>query len=556
MRDVEGGRWVRDGLAVLAPVLVVFVLPALQLSRRNLEVLGLQASMFRWLAVGAVVLLMLGTALARLRHRHRAIELAFLFYLALAPFCLLYIAAGSWVTRDVAAIAAIVLTFAAVVSVFPRRSAREAVLLGTSIFGVGLLVLALIEANTLRSTNKRLKNRERRTAQREAPLFTGSARDESRPDVYHVVFDEFQTDYFELATRPEQRAALGGFVFFPDATTPWGRTDMALGATFSGEPYLYEGEPIDYILRAFLGDRSLLSRLGDHGYHTTGLLHQVYPTVSTTPLDRTLQHIRYGDFGGSTDQAQLFTALWMEGNLPESIVERLVPPNRLDMLRAQTLLPASYGYYSVLSLRRYLADESTWASNAPRYVFIHMIVPHEPIALDEDCSESESEDLTIEGQARCAVNLLIELVETLKREGRFDDSLIIAHGDHGSRYARHGRTLVPIGSETRQDWQEARSRPLLLVKPAGGNASMPLCEDPRPADLYDIYPTILAAAGLERGKFAIGSSLTQAAPADRSRDYHFYKKDPDDDRLIDGDIAHYRVTSDGLIFDRNIPIRR
>jgi hypothetical protein len=556
MKDREGGHWVRDGFALLAPILVVFVLPALDLGKRNLEVLGLHLSMFKGLAVLALSVLALAVLLARFRSVNPAIEFVYLLYLSWAPLWLVNIAAGEWLGRDVA-LGAMVLC-SVLCAAFVRRNprARDALVLGVAVFGAGLVVMAIIQANSIRSTAAILEARVRRQITESSPAPSSDVDHAGLPDIYHLVFDEFQTDLFEVSVQPDQLRALGGFVFYPETTTPYGRTDMALGATFSGEPFDYAGEPYDYIFQAFNGDRSLLSALKSHGYHTTGLLHQIYPTESKSAFDRTHQHILYGDFGASADQSELFTSLWIVASLPESIVEALVPAERLDMLRSQTLLPATYGYYSVLSLRRYLDEHSTWRSNAPRYVFVHMIVPHQPIALDEDCEERQSDSLTIEGQSRCAIDLILEFAEVLKREGRFENSLIVAHGDHGAHYDVSGEKAVAIRDERTPEWQRARSRPVLLIKPVGASDSVPFRDDPRKADLYDIYPTILEAAGIDPGSHAIGYPLTRSDPPDRERHYHFYRKDPYQPRVVEGNLARYLITPEGPVFERLVPIER
>lgn len=556
MTDREGGRVTREGFAVLAPLFVIFVLPALRLSRNNLEILGLHLSQFSELATLAAPILLVAIGAARLRHAFRSADLVYTFYLLLAPLWLAYGFASRWVGREEAFVGMLGLAVIGASGVIRNPRARDGLTFGSAVFGMGMLGLVLIEANTLRSTLAHVESRERRLIESEAARLRERAGDASLPDVYHVVFDEFQTDLFEVVATSNQRNALGGFFLFPDTTTPYGRTDMALGATFSGEPYDYSGEPYDWIWRAFNGERSLLTKLKESGYQTTGLLHQVYPVESASPFDLTLLQERYAANARRADNGDLFLSLWMVASLPDTIVDRVVPPTRLDPLKSQTLLPASYGYLSVRSLRRYLNDESTWLAHAHRYVFIHIIVPHLPVALDEGCEESESDAATIEGQTACAIRLLIELVDALKREGRYESSLIVAHGDHGSQYSTEGGSLVLLRSESKLEWQRARSRPLLLVKPAGAGASVPLRDDPRPADLYDILPTILEAAGIAPDLEAIGHSLTQPAPPPRPRDYHFYEKDPDPLRLVDGTITHYWITPDGPVFDREISIER
>jgi hypothetical protein len=557
----KGAEVGREGLALLAPILVMFILPALDLSERNLKILGLHPSMFKWLAVIASVVLVSGALAAWLGRRYRSFGIVHAFYLLLAPLWTAQVALTRWISRDVAFAGMVVLAVFLAIRIARDQRTRRTLALGVAAFSGGLILMAFHDVDSLRSEVDELEAEYRLAIEtNQEPTTDLDGAGVGLPDVYHLVFDEFQTELFEAAITPDRLEKLGGFVFYPEATTPFGRTDMALGATFSGKPFDFVGEPHDYIERAFHGEQSLLGRLKSRGYHTTALLHQVYPTMSHSAFDRTHQHIRYADAGESADQSELFLSLWLTSSLPDSIAELVVPQKRLEELRSQTLLPATYGYLSVLSLRRYLNDESTWRSTVPRYVFVHMIVPHLPLALDENCEERPVDSVTIEEQTGCAISLVIELVDVLKREGRFERSLIVVHADHGAQYSFDGTSLVLWRSMQKPQWHWGRSRPLVLVKPVGVAGDQAFREDDRPMDLYDIYPTVLDSTsglgGRSESVGGIGRSLLEPDGPPRARHYHFYRKDPDQWRIIDGDIARYDITPDGLSFDRNVRINR
>src|SRR3990170_3144512 len=60
---------------------------------------------------------------------------------------------------------------------------------------------------------------------------------EGPPNVYLLIFDEYQTDMFDLTLTPEVKAALGGFTYYPENTTLFGRTMMSIPSMFTGLTY-------------------------------------------------------------------------------------------------------------------------------------------------------------------------------------------------------------------------------------------------------------------------------------------------------------------------------
>jgi len=547
----------REFLALLAPVLVVVVLPPLDLLTRNHEVLGLRLSMLTSLSVIGLAAFAVGAVFACLRSRHRLLGFCHTLFLLIAPGWIIYISAASYFGKGrVFPAMLIVIPAVAVAMTRSRRGLQEYLLQGCAIFSILLAVLGTVNTiHLLEAVN------EQAEADRQAVVSNEPDRDQLNaatvglPDIYHVIFDEFQTDMFEAALTDEDREDLGGFTFFPSASTPWGRTEMALGAILSGRPYVYKGEPYEYVHDGFHGPQSLITQLKEQGYYTKGLIHGVYPRNSTSPFHSTFIHKTYANVSGDGESSDLFFAVWLVASFPQYVVERILPPLRLDQMNSQTLLPASDPFMSVLSLRRFVREDLVPRHDGPQYLFIHLIVPHFPLVLDEHCNFRQDNSVTAEMQSTCAISLIVELIDSLKRTGRFESSLIFIHGDHGSSYSHDGTSLVRW-KRNDPEWHKARSRPLLLVKPAGVPDSLPFRIDRRQTDLYDIYPTILSAVGAdaaERG--LIGQSLFHAEPQDRVRHYHFYQKEHTR-RMIDGDILRYVVTPDGLEFDKKVPIAR
>lgn len=97
---------------------------------------------------------------------------------------------------------------------------------------------------------------------------------------------------------------------------------------------------------------------------------------------------------------------------------------------------------------------------------LHLLLPHDPYALDERCSirdlpwrenghDSDTFEMNSERERRssyplylqqvqCVHGLLQELFESLKEAGIFDRAHIVVHGDHGSRIATHNLRERPL----------------------------------------------------------------------------------------------------------------
>jgi hypothetical protein len=190
-----------------------------------------------------------------------------------------------------------------------------------------------------------------------------------------------------------------------------------------------------------------------------------------------------------------------------------------------------------------------------RYSLVHLILPHFPYVLSADCGYEAGSETTPAAQAECAADLMVRLVEELRALDRFDDSTIVLMGDHGARFERtEDGALVQVPSDFfGERWSDARSRSLLLVKPAGVDSTEDLVVSDYPARLTDVMPTVFDSLGLP---FEVGegrtSLLADKLPERRERYYHFYAKG--DDGLPDGEIARFVISDGELTSDTIITV--
>lgn len=203
---------------------------------------------------------------------------------------------------------------------------------------------------------------------------------------------------------------------------------------------------------------------------------------------------------------------------------------------------------------------------------MHLIVPHGPYILDEDCSYLP--DMPPGGayravfrQHKCAVHVIGRLAERLEELGRLDSSLIIVHSDHGAVW--HPIELdklldrpvspstvrrVAVDEEDSALWPsdviEVRASALLLMRvpsEAGGGTA------PKVVQTIDLAPTILRAFGLPTEGYA--GTAVQDASSEHDRPVVFFANNIQPDRSRPAVFSEYRRQNGRWLFYRNIKTR-
>lgn len=367
------------------------------------------------------------------------------------------------------------------------------------------------------------------------------------PNIYHILLDEYQTDMFLQTLNENVEAELAGFHFYPEATTLFGRTGMSLPSIFTGRPYDFATPQIDYQQSAFNSDRSFLYWLRRAGYRVSAYLHPVYdfdqPLFEYVTYHKDIKHLAADRY------MQVFKQLWIYSTFPSGIAAAMLGNEYMEQQKNQNILDPVAPVMSLNTMRRLLREEGK-LGNHGRYLFAHLILPHFPYVLRDDCSYSEEFTSTSPvSQSRCATRLIIDLVRTLKKLHRFSDSLIIVQSDHGARFAVEKNRLVNIESfgTYSPEWSRARSRTLLLIKPNGvSEKNKPFVVSNTPTTLLDIAPTLVNALKLKTKMRMSGIDLfgSDAQVENRTRYYHFFdKKTPFG---ITDEITRYRIDGNEL----------
>jgi len=155
---------------------------------------------------------------------------------------------------------------------------------------------------------------------------------------------------------------------------------------------------------------------------------------------------------------------------------------------------------SLSMIEKLIGDESSRSSKG-EYVYAHFMIPHPPYVFDENCNfigkqsnniQTKIGKVNLIKQNCCAANQMVKILKHLKKERKFESSLIIIQADHG---------------------ELKRTNALLLVKKPG-SPDFPLKTSQYFTHFLDVAPTILDAAGFESDHLN-GRSLLSSELSDR-----------------------------------------
>jgi hypothetical protein len=376
-------------------------------------------------------------------------------------------------------------------------------------------------------------------------------RDVELPNIYHLMFDEFQTEMFTVNLNDNLRKKLSGFTFYSDTTTVYGRTGMSIPSVFLGRAYDMNSPQVDYKKAAFNEGTSLLSQLKQAGYTTNAYLHGVFKFRKAL-FDKIILHKELSDYntGFLSDS---FIMLWIYSLFPSQVSNFLIGADQVEQFALQNQLDHNSHIMSYRSFR-YMLDQESLLSSRNRYTYSHLLIPHFPYVFSPECEYlGKEKGASPKDQASCGIKLILDLIDELKLLGRYKESLIVIQSDHGARFKLDKNNLVDLKSKGyfSVEWSRARSRSLLLIKPVGQGTEEKLRISNRPAQLTDIAPTILADLGFTKPANMTGENLLMEPDENqpRVRDYYFYAKKGK--RGWTDEMAHYeiegnRITNMGL----------
>ena len=342
-----------------------------------------------------------------------------------------------------------------------------------------------------------------------------------RPNIYHVLFDGYQSDVFSHLLGTKLEEVLEGFVFFPKNTASASTTYISVSSVFLGQPWDHNVPPREYRQKAFNSKHSLLHGLKTSGYETTGYLHR-----NAKPELSLFDNVYYNHNAAKTALigGYQFYWVWLYRYVPRPLVKQILGDQLFQRVAIGKLAPNSYVLASKYAFDAFLARELS-LGDWNRYTFLHLILPHPPFLLNSECGPQAGAD-PIE-QFRCANTMIRKLIQTLKKLARFKESLVLIHADHGLGFEFEGGKLRELPRDPRSvEWSHLFSKALLLWKPPGQGAEGEVYISDAETTLLDIKTTVLESVGTSPSA-SEGVSLLRAKHCGTPRRRYFHSLNAD-----------------------------
>jgi hypothetical protein len=258
-------------------------------------------------------------------------------------------------------------------------------------------------------------------------------------NVLVVLLDSLQSDVFESILEKDRalQEKFEGFTFHPNTVGAAPTTYLSMPTIHSGLTFDPATRLSDFFQRA-VGEQSFLSKLIDNGYD--GLL--VNPITTVCPRDVRCETAK-ALLGGDP------TALRMEAaRVFDLTIFRIAP---LAFKRATYNDGAwltqkwLFGETSVQravegnDLLREMVSSVAVSSPKPTVKFLHLFSTHPPYVINDACmylgKEQPINRDVAESQAHCALRNLGSLLDRMKSEEVYDNTVLVVMSDHGSVYS-------------------------------------------------------------------------------------------------------------------------
>ena len=318
----------------------------------------------------------------------------------------------------------------------------------------------------------------------------------TRQNVLHIVLDGFQSDLFDEILAEERQTldrSMSGAVFFANHTGAFPTTITSIPAMLTGRVYRNE-RSLQAYTRDIFREGSLFKSLRAGGYRVDSVTEMHHDKDSATNYYRLPRpYVSYEDY-------TQFTA-WQLADL--SLFRHAPHVLRPAIYNEQSWrLQTMFGPGDTRTRRHHpvngavvlnaFARRLRPATDEPLYKYIHVGIPHQPIAVNGDCEFTgivRSTRESYKAQARCAVMRTAAVLDRLKEIGVYDNTFVVISSDHGigfpaPQFASNRPT--PAGPLSRL---AAKAMALLVVKPL--NSHGPVRVSRAPSMITDIPATVL-----------------------------------------------------------------
>lgn len=398
-------------------------------------------------------------------------------------------------------------------------------------------------------------------------------------NVYHIILDGFQTEMFEYLIKRYPNYSFNNFTFYPNFKSEFMYTDQSFPALFWGTDNKSIWNHSLHVWSEEFWKNGWCKKISENNVRVS-----IYRFRDWQP-DCAKHEVRMGfnkkfekyllrndanfrDISIKSVSNYIVIDLVFKRILPYSWVYLLDKLNArvsgikdIDMQQGnygfsltkffkiyptETFGPTDYSFHSYVNFKQMELDEESRLSEG-EYVFTHLIIPHGPYLFSATGGLLDGDTSGVNGyyeQAKFSLNLVKSFIEKLKKLGRYDNSLIIIHADHGWGYSSHIfnelelnnnkttdlRNKVPKSSEINL-WTgeliDSYTKALLLIKwPQSVNQNTLMKTSKISVQLKNIAPTIFDFLQINN-MYELNKSIQfiEKHPNQKNFIYNFYVMD-------------------------------
>lgn len=324
---------------------------------------------------------------------------------------------------------------------------------------------------------------------------------------YSQVFDGFS--FFTQAVG-RYKGTYPSVVYYMSGDAPEADTDHVESQPFTWD---YVGQTLE--------EHSIVTLLADNGFNTFGFQFQpgIFCKGSYTACTGTHDEVFAGIAANNPKKKLALTVLTaidlgLFQMTPVAVRKRVFDDGRWLVRRILTSEATHSGILDVFTEKMQVGEFPD------TYNYIHHAGAHAPVLFDRNCEYIGPQDVDLASQgeqARCTLTQLGELIEALKANGVYDQTMIVINGDHGtpwlpSSFSDRSGTIVP-------DYIMGMASVFLMIKPPGARGSLEFSD--QPVTMGDIPATIAGAFDLDHTYPGV-QIFKDAPPLERERYYFTY----------------------------------
>jgi len=393
--------------------------------------------------------------------------------------------------------------------------------------GVALLLIQLVATLVIVVKAPDASRLHEKSVTTKQPVFEFSP----EKNVLILVLDSFQGDFFNevINEDPSYKDLFEGFVYYRNALGGYPVTYATLALILSGR-YYENSVPIQDFIKETFSSGSLPKILKGSGYQVDLIncgkhIYADKNIASNWPSFRQLteQNTKLEEAAFLLDTA-LFrysphylkryvynNQVWLFSNLPLGSAGQGFPP----------------GYHrNSVSFVTKMSQEARASNERYSFKYIHLNVSHLPIRINENLEYEEHSVFSRENykkQAKGSLRLVHMLLDTMKRLGIYDNTMVFILADHGLgekvEMGETGHVESGIGAAPMIDSVKGHALTLFLVKQFAATGDMQISD--APVSLADVAKTI--ASELDLSADIPGVSIYDVGNSDdRSRRFLYY----------------------------------